>query len=87
MTSEEMLFEEFGKRMIVPADEIRLSYFPEFGWDVFRRKITSGILNLPILRFNDSQKSTMFVDIRDFAVWYDTRRTRAQSDQKRKGHS
>ncbi|MEN9062188.1 pyocin activator PrtN family protein [Ponticoccus litoralis] len=77
------LYQEFG-RLVVPVDDVRTSYFSEYGWDTFRRKLFSGALKLPCLQLTEGQKAKLYVDVRDLADYLDARRDAARRDLRRK---
>lgn len=80
MTTEEMLFESFGRRLVVPVDDVRNCLFPELSFDTFRRELFSGKIDLPCITYRGSQKAGLFVDVRDLATWHDRRRDVASRD-------
>lgn len=83
MTTLEVLFEQYGQRMTIPVDEARLANFPELSWNKFRRELFAGAIDLPVIIYRNSQKTGLFVDVRDPAAWSDMQRTKAERDLKR----
>lgn len=71
MTTQEMLFEQFGRRALVPIEEVG-----ELLCGVDGRSIVSylntGKLWLPAIKFHDSRQAPVLVPISALAVYIDS---------------
>lgn len=65
---------------IIPAEDVCRDYFPHLSRVKFLRKVDDGLIKLPLMRMEDSQKSAKGVDMRDLATYLDERRAEAQRE-------
>ena len=74
-----MLMAAHDGKPVIPAEIVAKEYF-DLAPRVFLRKVADGQIRLPIIRFEDSQKSAKGVHIEDLARFLDERRTLAQNE-------
>ena len=63
---------------IIPVDRLVKDYFSHLTLRTFLRKVDEGQLPLPLIRMEDSQKSSKGVHINDLAKYLDAQRDKAQ---------
>lgn len=63
---------------IIPVDRLVKDYFSHLTLRTFLRKVDEGQLPLPLIRMDDSQKSSKGVHINDLAKYLDAQRDKAQ---------
>ena len=63
---------------IIPVDRLVKDYFSHLTLRTFLRKVDEGQLPLPLIRMEDSQKSSKGVHINDLANYLDAQRDKAQ---------
>ncbi len=60
---------------LVPAETVRVNFFPHLSEDTFNRRARANDLGFPIIRTDRSQKAAMFVHVDDLASYLESRRT------------
>lgn len=62
---------------IIPVEKLVKDYFSHLSLRSFLRKVDEGQLPLPLVRMEDSQKSSKGVHINDLAEYLDAQRDKA----------
>lgn len=63
---------------IVPVERLVKDYFSHLTLRSFLRKVDEGQLPLPLMRMEDSQKSSKGVHVNDLAKYLDTQREKGK---------
>lgn len=71
-----MLMAMYSGRPIIPADDVAKDFFG-LTTDKFIRKVSAGIIALPLVRMEASQKCAKGVHLNDLAAYLDERRASA----------
>ncbi|SEQ52729.1 Pyocin activator protein PrtN [Loktanella sp. DSM 29012] len=69
-----LLMAQYDGRAVVPVDTVCKDYFSHLTLPKFLRKVSSGEINLPLVRSERSQKSAKGVHLSDLATYLDKRR-------------
>lgn len=72
-----LLMAQFGGRAIVPLDQVRTNFFSHLTEPQLLRKVATGAIGIPVVRFETSQKSAKGVHLQDLADYLDIRRAAA----------
>ncbi|MGK8202922.1 pyocin activator PrtN family protein [Burkholderia cenocepacia] len=72
-----ILMAQYGATAVVPIETVRKDYFPHLSREILVRKINRGDIKIPIVRIEQSQKTTLGVHIMDLAAYIDKQRTAA----------
>lgn len=71
-----MLMAMYSGRPIIPADDVAKDFFG-LTTDKFIRKVSAGVIALPLVRMEASQKCAKGVHLNDLAAYLDERRASA----------
>jgi hypothetical protein len=71
MNTAFLLMARYDGLPIIPVDVVCRDYFQHLTVDKFLRKVLSGEISIPVVRIENSQKSTKGVSISDLAVYLD----------------
>ncbi|WP_116132170.1 pyocin activator PrtN family protein [Tropicimonas sp. IMCC34043] len=74
MTTLFLLMAQNDGRAVVPVDTVCKDYFSHLTLPKFLRKVSSGEIDLPLVRSERSQKSAKGVHLSDLATYLDKRR-------------
>lgn len=74
-----MLMAMYAGRPIISADDVAKDFFG-LTTDKFLRKVSAGVIALPLVRMETSQKCAKGVHIHDLAAFIDQRRAAAQKE-------
>ena len=69
-----LLMAQYDGRAVVPVDAVCKDYFSHLTLPKFLRKVSSGEIDLPLVRSERSQKSAKGVHLSDLAAYLDKRR-------------
>lgn len=69
-----LLLARYSGQPILPVDVVCRDFFAHLSVPKFLLKIDRGEIGLPIVRMEQSQKSSKGVHITDLAIWIDKRR-------------
>jgi hypothetical protein len=69
-----LLMAQYEGRAVIPIDEVRRDYFSHLTTDHLIRKISSGEIDLPMVRMEASQKAAKGIHLSDLANYLDGRR-------------
>jgi hypothetical protein len=69
-----LLMAQYDSRAVVPVDTVCKDYFSHLTLPKFLRKVSSGEIDLPLVRSERSQKSAKGVHLSDLATYLDKRR-------------
>ncbi|MFV1599223.1 MULTISPECIES: pyocin activator PrtN family protein [unclassified Phaeobacter] len=69
-----LLMAQYDGRAVVPVDTVCKDYFSHLTLPKFLRKVSSGEIDLPLVRSERSQKSAKGVHLSDLATYLDKRR-------------
>ena len=69
-----LLMAQYDGRAVVPVDAVCKDYFSHLTLLKFLRKVSSGEIDLPLVRSERSQKSAKGVHLSDLATYLDKRR-------------
>ena len=69
-----LLMAQYDGRAVVPVDTVCKDYFSHLTLPKFLRKVSSGDIDLPLVRSECSQKSAKGVHLLDLATYLDKRR-------------
>lgn len=67
-----LLYQRFGD-VLIPLDDVRRAYFRNRAEDRFRRALREGLIPLPVVRLDDSQKGQGYVCIYHLAALIEAR--------------
>ncbi|MCO5131396.1 MAG: pyocin activator PrtN family protein [Xanthobacteraceae bacterium] len=79
MNTAFMLMSMYAGRPIISADDVAKDFFG-LTTDKFLRKVSAGVIALPLVRMETSQKCAKGVHIHDLAAFLDERRAAAQKE-------
>lgn len=68
-----LLMAQYQGMAVIPIDTVRRDYFPHLTTDHLIRKISSGDIDLPMVRMEASQKAAKGVALSDLATYLDER--------------
>jgi hypothetical protein len=71
MNTAFLLMARYDGLPIIPVDVVCRDYFQHLTVDKFLRKVLSGEISIPVVRIENSQKSTKGVSISDLAAYLD----------------
>jgi hypothetical protein len=75
------LLYQYNMRPVVPLEEIRRDYFPQFADEAkLIAKIRAGDINLPLVRLGPGQKAARGVALIDLAAYLDAQISAARQD-------
>ena len=80
MNTQWMLMGRYNGMPIVPVDTVIRDFFPSMNRETFLRKVADGVIALPLVRMEASQKSAKGVYLTDLAAYIDRRRDEALAD-------
>ena len=80
MNTAFLLMAQYNGLAVIPADTVCRDYFSHLTLDKFLRKVSSGEIELPLVRIEMSQKSAKGVHLQDLAAYLDCRRAAAQKE-------
>ncbi|QTO49439.1 pyocin activator PrtN family protein [Burkholderia latens] len=72
-----ILTAQYGATAVVPIGTVRKDYFPHLSREILVRKINRGDIKIPVVRMEQSQKTTLGVHIMDLAAYIDKQRAAA----------
>lgn len=72
-----LLMAQYGGKAVIPVEDVCRDYFAHLDPPKFLRKVTSGEIELPIVRMETSQKAAKGVHLQDLADYLDKRRAAA----------
>jgi len=78
-----MLMAQYEGKVIIPIEQVRKDFFPHLLMMKFLRKVSDGLIPLPIIRIEKSQKAHRGVHVHDLADFIDARREEALTEAKR----
>ncbi|WP_027244086.1 pyocin activator PrtN family protein [Leisingera daeponensis] len=76
-----LLMAQYDGRAVVPVDTVCKDYFSHLTLPKFLRKVSSGEIDLPLVRSERSQKSAKGVHLSDLATYLDKRREVALNER------
>jgi len=76
LTTASVLLEQFGD-VLIPLDDVRKAYFRNRSADRFRRALREGVIPLPVVRLDASNKGQGFICIWQLAAYIDWRAEQA----------
>lgn len=78
MNTAFLLMAQYGAMAVIPIELVVRDYFPHLSVDKFTRKVSTGEINIPMVRIEGStQKSAKGIHMEDLADYIDTRRAAA----------
>lgn len=80
ISTASLLLAEHGGRTLIPLDEVAEKYFHHLTPAHLLRKVGLGLINLPIVRMDGSQKCQKGVHVLDLAEYLDSRREAAKKE-------
>ena len=86
MNTAFLLMAQYNGRAIIPVETVCKDYFPHLAEGLFIRKCGTGVIKLPIVRMDDSQKAAKGVHLTDLAAYLDQRRDAALKESKQLAH-
>lgn len=69
-----LLMAQYDGQAVVPLERVRQDFFSHLSIEKFNRKLSSGVIALPIVRLETSQKTARGVHLQDLAAYLDKRR-------------
>ena len=67
-----ILYRQFGD-VLIPLDEVRRAYFRNRSAERFKRALREGLIPLPIVRLDDSQKGQGYICLYQLAAYIEHR--------------
>jgi hypothetical protein len=78
MNTTFLLMAQYSGAAVIPVDLVVRDYFPHLTADKFIRKVSTGELNIPMVRIEGTtQKSAKGIHLNDLASYIDIRREAA----------
>lgn len=77
MNTTFLLMAQYNGQAVIPIDRVCSDYFAHLTPDKFMRKITTGEIDLPVVRMESSQKAAKGVHLTDLAAYLDEQRRKA----------
>lgn len=68
---------QYGGVAVIPLERLCTDYFSHLTPTKLRSKIVAGVIDLPLVRIEDSQKAAQGVHLTDLARYLDVQRERA----------
>ncbi len=75
-----LLMARHEARVVIPLEEVCRDYFPHLTVPKLLRKVGSGVIELPILRAEKSQKSAKGVHIQHLAEYIEKSKDQAERE-------
>ncbi|RMH82429.1 Pyocin activator protein PrtN [Pseudomonas sp. AOB-7] len=72
-----LLMAQYDGKAIIPLDQVCQDYFSHLSPEMFQRKVLSGVLRIPIVRLEPSQKAAKGIHLEDLAAYLDIQRAEA----------
>ena len=76
-----LLMAQFGGKAIVPISDVAAHYFSHLTVPQLLRKVSTGAIDLPVVRLEASQKCHKGVHLQDLADYLDARRAAAIAER------
>jgi hypothetical protein len=76
-----MLMARYKGRPMIPASEVCDDFFQPLTYPNFLEKVNHGIISLPMVRMEESQKAPRYVSLHDLSLFLDARHEQALSEQ------
>lgn len=80
MNTAFLLMAQYNGLAIIPIDTVRQDYFSHLTTDHLIRKISSGDIQIPMVRMEHSQKAAKGVHLTDLAEYLDRQRAIAKKE-------
>lgn len=80
MNTAFLLMAQYNGMAVIPAETVCRDYFSHLETDKFLRKVSSGEIQLPLVRIEASQKAAKGVHLQDLAEYLDKRRDAARRE-------
>ena len=80
MNTAFLLMAQYDGLAIIPIDTVRRDYFSHLTTDHLIRKISSGDIQIPMVRMEPSQKAAKGVHLTDLAEYLDRQRAIAKKE-------
>ncbi|RAU31997.1 pyocin activator PrtN family protein [Pseudomonas sp. RIT411] len=77
MNTTFLLMAQYGGVAVIPLERLCTDYFSHLTPTKLRSKIVAGVIDLPLVRIEDSQKAAQGVHLTDLARYLDVQRERA----------
>ena len=77
MNTTFLLMAQYGGVAVIPLERLCTDYFSHLTPTKLRSKIVAGIIDLPLVRIENSQKAAQGVHLTDLARYLDVQRERA----------
>jgi pyocin activator protein PrtN len=71
---------QYNARAIIPLEEVCRDYFSHLTPEKLLRKISTGEIEIPIVKIESSQKSAKGIHLNDLAEYLDKRRAEAMKE-------
>jgi hypothetical protein len=82
-----LLMAQYNAMAVIPVNLVVKDYFPHLTTDKFVRKVSTGEINIPMIRIDPgSQKAAKGIHISDLATYIDTRREAALKEARALAH-
>lgn len=75
-----LLVAQYDGLVIIPLERICADYFTHLTPTKLKLKVAAGLIDLVIVRMENSQKSAQGIHINDLADYLDTQRERAKAE-------
>jgi Pyocin activator protein PrtN len=75
-----LLMAQYNARAIIPLEEVCRDYFSHLTPEKLLRKISTGEIEIPIVKIESSQKSAKGIHLNDLAEYLDKRRAEAMKE-------
>lgn len=80
MNTAFLLMAQYDGAAIIPVERVRMDYFAHLNDREFIRKLSRGDIPLPLVRMDESQKTSRGVHLTDLAAYLDKRRAAAAKE-------
>lgn len=80
MNTAFLLMAQYDGAAVIPVERVRIDYFSHLNDREFTRKLSRGDIALPVVRMDESQKTSRGIHLTDLAAYLDKRRAAAAKE-------
>ena len=66
-----LLMAQYDSSVVIPVKTVCQDYFTHLSPEIFLRRVSSGEINIPLMRMDKSQKSAKGIHLQDLAEYLD----------------
>lgn len=80
MNTQFLLLAQYGGQAIIPLERVCTDYFSHLTPEKMKMKVAAGLIDLPLVPMERSQKSARGVHLVDLAAYLDHQHARARTE-------